>query len=287
MHIIYPTASTFKTIIDTLSAEMDSVSLQISAKGLSISGVDSAHVSFVSISFFPSSFSTFHLTSTIPVRVSLPLELLHKVMRSCGMTDTLSLELENEDDTRIHLTLQNEMRKHTFTLSTLDIDVDDIDIPSITYDCVWNVASPTFKRICDEIGYIDQCSVTLHHSATQISLETDCVGCTSSVTLTNQQQQKLHCEEKVEQKEPIEQKEQKEQKTQNQIEIEYENTEDCSFEVKVGMQKLQRYSGLHKLTKRVYVHAGIHYPLLLHFPIHSYNKIVGHAKCHIAPRVDE
>ena len=248
----------FKTIVDTLRSEMETLSLQISTKGIHINGMDSTHVSFVDISLLPSSFSLFDIPKDAETfEVSLSLETLHKVLRSCGPNDSMKIIVKEKNDVQIGIHLKNNVRENKFNVNTLDIEHDSIGLPKLTYDANWSLAATTFKRICDELGYIDDGNISFENHPSAVNIQMTSIDCDSTIELNKEGG------------------------------LEGSSTSEKPFSQSISLTKLKSYSSFAKLSKTIEIHSTPKMPIHLHFPVVMGDETVGNVRCHLAPCIED
>lgn len=132
--------------VDLISELVTEVRIKINEFGLSITAMDPANVSMVNFKLPKSAFSKFE---TGPETLGINLDNLKKVLRRCGVKSSLVMEKQENV-----LSIQIDDRvKRNFTLSLIEIDSEDKQMPNLEY------SSKVVVNSTDFIASIEDCAV--------------------------------------------------------------------------------------------------------------------------------
>ena len=171
-------AATLKHIFLSLKDLCQDVNLMVSSDGVSITAMDTAHVSLSRLRLPMTAFTSFHVDrdECLGVNVATLCTLLN-----CCNKDT-DVVLETGDD-GLHLTSVSPTMTTAFCMHLLHIDADDVDIPDVEYSNTIQLPSATYKHIVTDALRFGQ-STTITMATDSVRLVTSGDMGTFATTLT-------------------------------------------------------------------------------------------------------
>jgi proliferating cell nuclear antigen len=140
---IFEEASTWKTIIEALSALVKEIYFSADESGLHARAIDEAHIAMVDLQVPSSVFQDYKCTSEIKFGISLT-EMM-QIMRRAGGSDYLEITVD-ETQNKFKLKLKSDKITRNFSLSLLgDISGEEIPIPKIEFNTIINIVAGVFK----------------------------------------------------------------------------------------------------------------------------------------------
>ena len=127
MELVPTDSNAFRSAVEALKEYLPQAQLCISAEGLRIHGMDVSHVGCVD--YFLSATDCSVLTVSTPVVIGMNMTILARVLSSVGTGETVTLGYKKE---KLLVSYSNEKaaKKAVYEMSTLDIDIDGLDLPS-------------------------------------------------------------------------------------------------------------------------------------------------------------
>lgn len=152
MHLKTIQASAVRTLFEVLKDIINDVNIVFDKDGISMSSLDTAHVTFINMMMSSDNFEQYNC----PSRTLAGLNLLNtfKIMKTITNNDTLSMSIDSSEIMDIQI--DNEGKKTTtkFRLKLLDINDEVYENPSITMDSVTIIQSASFQRIIRDMANI-------------------------------------------------------------------------------------------------------------------------------------
>ena len=111
----------------------DDINISFTTEGLEFQGMDSAHVALVVTCIPAENFTHYHLTG-VSITLGVHLPILCHVLSRASKYDTVRLQLCTTSATVLECHLINRTQHRIFQLSTLDLDIVTLDVPTIPYE---------------------------------------------------------------------------------------------------------------------------------------------------------
>jgi len=142
-----------KKILEAIKDLVTEANFDCSSAGVSLQAMDSSHVSLVALFLKADGFSHYRCDRNISLGINMA--SMAKILKCAGNDDIITLKAE---DTADSVSFMFESPKQTrvshFSLKLMDIDSEHLGIPNTTYQCVVQMSSGEFKRICGETSTI-------------------------------------------------------------------------------------------------------------------------------------
>jgi len=145
--------SILKKLMDSVNGLLTEANFDCSSTGITLQALDASHVSLVALMLRAEGFHHFRADRNISLGINLG--ALSKILKCAGNEDIITLKAEDNGES---VTLMFENPKQTrvshFALKLMDIDSEHLGIPETEYQCVVQMPSAEFQRICREIGIL-------------------------------------------------------------------------------------------------------------------------------------
>lgn len=146
-------AAIMKKIMDAIKDLVTDANLDCSGNGICLQAMDASHVSLVTLQLKPEGFESFRADRSIPLGINLA--HMAKILKCAGNDDVLTMKAEDSgDNVSFMFESPQQNRVSHFSLKLLDIDAEHLGIPATEYQCVVQMPSQEFARICREISII-------------------------------------------------------------------------------------------------------------------------------------
>jgi len=144
--------SFFARTIEIISELVTEVRIKINEFGLSIVAIDPANVAMVSFKLPKTAFSQFESGEEV---LGINLDSLKSVLKRCGSGSSLILE---KKDNLLQIQIQDRIKRN-FTLSLIDIDAEEKEIPSLEFSSEVKINSIDFVASIEDCAVMaDACS---------------------------------------------------------------------------------------------------------------------------------
>jgi len=156
-------ASTFKLIITSINDLAKDIPIRCDEEGIHITSMDSAHVCVIKLTVKGSSLESYRIDK--PMTFALNTSILKKILNGVDKNYSLSLEYTDGSD-EIDICITNKTDKNdekTYSIKEIDLDVDDLEAPTMEYSHVYSMTSIEFKSMCSNQGSMgestEMCSI--------------------------------------------------------------------------------------------------------------------------------
>lgn len=135
--------------VEIISELVTEVRIKFNEFGLSIIAMDPANVAMIGFKLPRSVFSQFELGASDHVTLGVNLDSLKSVLKRCGNTSTLVIERK---ENLLNLQIFDRIKRN-FTLSLIDIEAEDRDLPNLDFSSRVEINST------DLIDAIEDCAI--------------------------------------------------------------------------------------------------------------------------------
>jgi len=143
----------FKKIVSALSELVEQGNFQVDANMISFQGMDSSHVSLVSMQLTESGFENYRCDSDQCLGIQFA--ALSKILKCMTPKDSLSIQAQSDGDVvNFIFESMDQKRYSNFELKLNDIDQEQLGIPETEYDTIIEMPSAEFQRICRDLAAI-------------------------------------------------------------------------------------------------------------------------------------
>lgn len=143
----------FSDIVSIISELVTEVKLKITKEGLGLTAIDPANVAMVFFNIPADLFSEFQVEKDEILGINL--DNLKAVLRRCSPGSALTLE---KIDNTLKLGI-NDKIKRDFTLSLIELDAEEKELPQWEFDSVIRIDSSSFAEVIEDCLIVsDACS---------------------------------------------------------------------------------------------------------------------------------
>lgn len=144
----------FRTLIEALKEPLTDVNWEFTPKGISVLSMDNAHIVLVNLHLDAEQFEEYYCNKNYTVGINM--SNFFKIIKSLTNSDTLTLFLEKNDETRLGIKIENGEKnsKIIFKMNTLDINIDKPHIPNEQFSSHITMPSVDFQKICRDMRVI-------------------------------------------------------------------------------------------------------------------------------------
>jgi proliferating cell nuclear antigen len=165
----------FRTLIEALKEILTEANLEFDSQGIKIMAVDETHTVLVYLRLHSDRFETYYC----PVKHVLGVNMIYlfKLIKTMGNNDSLTLYLPASNPNKLGIRMENA-EKSTVTnyfLKLFDTDVEDIQIPSLTFTSIIHMPSLDLQKICRDMNALgEKLDVEITSSGSDLMFK--CVG---------------------------------------------------------------------------------------------------------------
>ena len=145
-------ASAFRILVEALKEILTDANFEFDESGMKIVAMDSSHTVLVHLRLNANNFENYSCNRTKLI-LGINLINLYKLMKIMGNNDTLSLKVEEDDLSSLHIFIENSEKNSItkFKLNLMDLHEENIEIPPPSFDSVITMPSLDFQKICRDM----------------------------------------------------------------------------------------------------------------------------------------
>ena len=148
-----PNGELFKKIIVALSDLVEQGNFMVDSNMISFQGMDSSHVSLVSLQLTESGFEGYRCDNDQCLGIQF--SSLNKILKCMTSKDSLSIQHNDDGDIINFIFESNDQKRFSnFELKLNDIDQEQLGIPETEYATIIKMPSNEFQRICRDLSAI-------------------------------------------------------------------------------------------------------------------------------------
>jgi len=116
--------------------------------------MDPSQISFVALKLNAEKFEEYYCPK--PLLIGVSMSSLHKLLKTIGNNDTLTMFVSKENPDKLGIIIQNKKKRifNRITYNLIDVDLVEIDIPEIDYDAQITMPCSDFQKYCRELATI-------------------------------------------------------------------------------------------------------------------------------------
>jgi len=163
----------FKKIVSALSDLVEQGNFQVDANMISFQGMDSSHVSLVSMQLTESGFENYRCDSNAVLGIQFA--ALNKILKCMTSKDSLSIQAQDDGDVINFIFESADQKRYSnFELKLNDIDAEQLGIPDTDYATTVKMPSAEFQRICRDLAAIgDTVTISATKQGVQFAVDGD------------------------------------------------------------------------------------------------------------------
>jgi proliferating cell nuclear antigen len=181
-------ASAFRILIEALKEILTDANFEFDEKGMKVVAMDSSHTVLVHLRLNGENFENY-VCKRNKLILGINLINLYKLMKIMGNNDTLSLKVEEDDLSSLHIIIENTEKNSLtrFKLNLMDLHEENIEIPPPSFESIINMPSIDFQKYCrdmhnlaDEIEIKSIGNQLIFSCKGQFAEQETCIGSSSS-----------------------------------------------------------------------------------------------------------
>lgn len=149
-------AGAFRTLIEALKEILTEANLEFDQTGIKVMSVDETHTVLVYLRLYNDRFENYFC----PVKYILGVNMIYffKLIKTMGNNDSLTLYLPASNPNKLGIRMENS-EKSTVTnyfLKLFDTNVDEIQIPNLTFSSIIHMPSVDLQKICRDMNALGE-----------------------------------------------------------------------------------------------------------------------------------
>lgn len=140
-----------KTLTEALKEVLTDINIHFNSEGFEVINMDPGQISFVALKLIGEKFEEYHCPN--PLLIGVNMLSLHKLLKTIGNNDTLTMYVTKEDPDKLGIIIQNKKKRifNRITYNLVDVDLVEIDIPEVDYDAQVTMPCSDFQKYCREL----------------------------------------------------------------------------------------------------------------------------------------
>jgi proliferating cell nuclear antigen len=167
-------AGAFRTLIEALKEILTEANLEFDSQGVKIMAVNETHTILVYLRLRSDRFEHYYC----PAKHVLGVNMMYffKLIKTMGNNDHLTLYLPADNTNKLGIRMENSEKSTTtnYLLKLFDTDVDDIQIPSLSFTNIIHMPSLDLQKICRDMNALgDNLNVEITSSGSDLIFKCD------------------------------------------------------------------------------------------------------------------
>lgn len=146
----------FRTLIEALKEILNDVNVEFDSQGIKIMSVDDTHTVLVYLRLRADRFEHYYC----PQKHVLGINMFYffKLIKTMGNNDNLTLYQPANATDKLGIRMENSEKSTTtnYFLKLFDTDVDDIQIPSLSFTSIIHMPSVDLQKICRDMNALGE-----------------------------------------------------------------------------------------------------------------------------------
>jgi proliferating cell nuclear antigen len=140
-------APIFKQVIDALKDILTDVNLEVDENGLKIVAMDNTNIVLIHMKLDADKFEEYYCDKKMYIGICML--KLHMLIKTIGTNDLLTLYVRKDDPSTLGIKITNNEKnvETNYKLSTLDIDILNIEIPPVDFHTIITMPSSYLQKI--------------------------------------------------------------------------------------------------------------------------------------------
>lgn len=142
----------FKALLDVLKDLLTEVNIRFDEKGIKIVSLDPGKIGMIHLTVY--NFDRYECNSTFYCGVYMT--YLYKIMRTVSTGHYVEWRITEETPRIMEVLVVNPEKRTQVThrLKVLDLDIEEISIPQVDFDCVISMPSADFQKYVKELSHV-------------------------------------------------------------------------------------------------------------------------------------
>jgi proliferating cell nuclear antigen len=145
-------SSAIRVLVEALKEILTDVNILFDETGMKIMEMDSSHTVLVYLKLDKDKFEYYNCTT--PRTVGISMINFFKLIKTMTNNDTLTLYIDDIDEDKLGIKIENGDKNSitTYKLNLMDLNDDQFEIPSTTFNFVITMPSIDFQKICRDMN---------------------------------------------------------------------------------------------------------------------------------------
>lgn len=247
----------FKTVVESLKEVLTDCNWEFSSKGIRILTTDNSHILLVHLKLDADKFEKYKCDKNLVV--GLNMNNLFKIVKTFGNNDSLTVFIDKKEEHYLKLRVESNGKKTEYKLKTLDLNVEQTNIPEVTFMSHISMPSVDFQKLVRDMRMISD------------KVEIKCVG----------KQLSFSCSGDFAEQETI--IKQSDYNIEDDDLTSIDNDDDSIFQGKYYLEQLVSFTKCTSLCNTINIFMTNDYPLIIRYKVSS----LGELKFCLVPISDE
>ena len=145
-------SSAFRVLVEALKEILTDANFEFDCNGVKVMAMDSSHTVLVHLKLNAKNFEFFQLNRE-KITIGVNMINLFKLIKTMGNNDTLSLFIEEDNESVLGIKLENNDKntRTKYELNLMDLHEDNIHCPPAEFESVITLPSVDFQKICRDM----------------------------------------------------------------------------------------------------------------------------------------
>lgn len=142
----------FRTLIEALKEILAEANLEFDSTGIKIIDVDETHTVLTYLRLHAERFEYFYCQGKFVLGINMM--YLFKLIKTLSNNDSLTLFLPASNPNKLGIRAENAEKRttNTWMMKLFDTNVENIEMPNITFTTIINMPSTDFQKICRDFN---------------------------------------------------------------------------------------------------------------------------------------
>lgn len=156
MYLKTSKAHAIRGLSEALKEVLLETNINFDENGIRILRMDQSKSAFVHLKLDGQNFESYHCPC--PISVGVNLTSLHKLLKTINNNDVITLFIEKGDEEKLGIRIENVEKKivSVSRLKLIDLDNEGYNIPSTTFETIFNMQCIDFQKHCRDLSMISE-----------------------------------------------------------------------------------------------------------------------------------
>lgn len=138
-------ANAIRILIESLKDIINDVNIKFNKDSIKITSVDGSKNAIIFLKLDKDKFEKFYVKDQFTAGINMT--SLYKIIKCMKNNDSIRFYIKNDLNTKLNIEIENKEKKTLINSNVKLLDIDDniLEIPDISYDCVYNMPSNDFQ----------------------------------------------------------------------------------------------------------------------------------------------
>ena len=144
-HVVFKEANMFKQLIKSLKSLINETVFHCTENGIRIESMDDTHVSLTTVKLNANAFREYICQQ--PMKLGIDLIKLDDILRSVDSNSIVTIDKIKENDSILHIIIQNETQTINNQLSLEIINFEEYEIQTEDFNCIVTISSKELLNV--------------------------------------------------------------------------------------------------------------------------------------------